>query len=191
MNNVLKFYENQENLEKIIEKSKLKLIDFGFSRTIENDQSCNTVIGTHKYLPKKIYAYDNYGFEVDFYSIGVVTYILLTGKFPFEGESEKRIEENVKLGNYKIEKDCKVSSEIMILITRLLNLNTAYINELEFLNKKPQDYVNFTYKEVETFTTSYSYLFLKSCYYIPHKNNCINYDSDILIVKIIDNYLMN
>lgn len=184
-------YENELDLENLIEKSKLKLIDFGFSRTLDIDQSCSTLIGTHKYLPKKIYAYLNYGYEVDYYSIAILTFVLLTGKFPFEGESEKSIQENVMLGNYEIGKDCNVTAEIMTFITRLLNLNTYYINELEFLNKIPEEFDTLYLNETERFKTSYTYLFLKSYYEMPSKNNFIRNNSNITIVKIIDNYFID
>lgn len=42
----------------------------------------------------------SYNEKCDMWSIGVVLYILLSGKVPFPGESNKEIIENVMKGSY-------------------------------------------------------------------------------------------
>jgi serine/threonine protein kinase len=64
----------------------------------------------------------NYDAKCDLWSMGVVLYILLSGKVPFPGESNKEIIENVLKGEYHFNHDAfkTVSNEAKDLISRLL-----------------------------------------------------------------------
>ena len=64
----------------------------------------------------------SYDAKCDLWSIGVVLYILLSGKVPFPGESNKEIIENVIKGEYHFNHDAfkNVSPEAKDLISKLL-----------------------------------------------------------------------
>jgi serine/threonine protein kinase len=64
----------------------------------------------------------SYDAKCDLWSMGVVLYILLSGKVPFPGESNKEIIENVIKGEYHFNHDAfkTVSLQAKDLISRLL-----------------------------------------------------------------------
>ncbi|XP_071982667.1 calcium/calmodulin-dependent protein kinase type IV-like isoform X2 [Engystomops pustulosus] len=64
-------------------KSLLKIADFGLSKIIENQIAMKTVCGTPGYCAPEILHGSPYGPEVDMWSVGVITYILLCGFEPF------------------------------------------------------------------------------------------------------------
>ena len=67
------------------EKGFIKLGDFGFAKNLKNsaDEKTSTFCGTPGYVaPENVFT-QGYSYSVDFWSLGVLTYVLLTGKQPF------------------------------------------------------------------------------------------------------------
>jgi aurora kinase len=64
-----------------------KLCDFGWSAVV--DTARTTYCGTFDYAPPEILERKNYDTAVDVWCIGVLTYELLTGRVPFEGDKRK------------------------------------------------------------------------------------------------------
>ncbi|XP_073511250.1 calcium/calmodulin-dependent protein kinase type IV-like isoform X2 [Phyllobates terribilis] len=63
--------------------SLLKIADFGLSKIIDDQIAMKTVCGTPGYCAPEILQGSPYGPEVDMWSVGVITYILLCGFEPF------------------------------------------------------------------------------------------------------------
>ncbi|KAM9330600.1 calcium/calmodulin-dependent protein kinase type IV-like [Gastrophryne carolinensis] len=63
--------------------SLLKIADFGLSKIIDDQAAMKTVCGTPGYCAPEILQGSLYGPEVDMWSVGVITYILLCGFEPF------------------------------------------------------------------------------------------------------------
>uniref|UniRef100_A0A8C7R3D7 Calcium/calmodulin-dependent protein kinase type IV n=1 Tax=Oncorhynchus mykiss TaxID=8022 RepID=A0A8C7R3D7_ONCMY len=61
----------------------LKIADFGLSKIIDDQVTMKTVCGTPGYCAPEILRGCAYGPEVDMWSVGVITYILLCGFEPF------------------------------------------------------------------------------------------------------------
>merc|ERR1719422_2450072 len=62
---------------------RLKLIDFGFSRILENTgELLSTICGTLPYTSPEVFS-KSYTAKCDMWSIGVIGYMLLRGKPPF------------------------------------------------------------------------------------------------------------
>ncbi|XP_055994969.1 calcium/calmodulin-dependent protein kinase type IV [Sorex fumeus] len=64
----------------------LKIADFGLSKIVEHQVLMKTVCGTPGYCAPEILRGCAYGPEVDMWSVGVITYILLCGFEPFYDE---------------------------------------------------------------------------------------------------------
>ena len=73
--------ENIENLE-------IKLTDFGFATYFDQKSGLNEVLGSPLYMPPEIVKRISYDSKVDVWSAGVMTYILLVGKPPFQGKTK-------------------------------------------------------------------------------------------------------
>ena len=74
----------------------LKLIDFGTSVTYERGQKLQGVHGTVYYIAPEVIAEQQYDERCDVWSVGVMLYILLSGRPPFDGASDSKIIESVK-----------------------------------------------------------------------------------------------
>ncbi|POI31908.1 hypothetical protein CIB84_004341, partial [Bambusicola thoracicus] len=64
----------------------LKIADFGLSKIMEDQMTMKTVCGTPGYCAPEILRGCAYGPEVDMWSLGIITYILLCGFEPFYDE---------------------------------------------------------------------------------------------------------
>ncbi|KAM4876085.1 calcium/calmodulin-dependent protein kinase type IV [Thomomys bottae] len=66
--------------------ASLKIADFGLSKIVEHQVLMKTVCGTPGYCAPEILRGCAYGPEVDMWSVGIITYILLCGFEPFYDE---------------------------------------------------------------------------------------------------------
>ena len=72
----------QENNELFI-----KLTDFGFACFFDPKEKMDIILGTPLYMAPELADNDYYDCRVDVWSLGVITYILLIGKPPFDGDT--------------------------------------------------------------------------------------------------------
>merc|ERR1712032_1684392 len=71
---------------------KVKLADFGISKILKQlDKTMSTSVGTVSYTAPEVLNRKNYDYTVDFWSIGVIMFILLCGYPPFCGESDEEV----------------------------------------------------------------------------------------------------
>ncbi|KAL3803550.1 hypothetical protein HJC23_014098 [Cyclotella cryptica] len=81
------------------EGSPVKLIDFGLSRThLPGEEPMKNAVGTAYYMSPEVIN-GSYDKSCDLWSIGVVTYILLSGYPPFNGSNDAEIYSSVRRGN--------------------------------------------------------------------------------------------
>jgi len=78
----------------------VKLADFGLSRMIDESTMMKTACGTPTYVAPEVLQATGYGTEVDMWSIGVITYILLCGFPPFYGDTVPEIFEQIMSGTF-------------------------------------------------------------------------------------------
>lgn len=78
----------------------LKIIDFGTAIKFNRGKEVlKTTHGTSYYIAPEVLS-KSYDERCDVWSIGVMLYILLSGKPPFDGENDEEITEQVKIGEY-------------------------------------------------------------------------------------------
>ncbi|KAA8490827.1 Calcium/calmodulin-dependent protein kinase type 1 [Porphyridium purpureum] len=80
------------------ENSKLKLIDFGISHCdTENNELLRTQVGTPLYIsPEVLYGEPYVGSEVDMWSMGIIVYIMLSGRPPFDDSDLRELIRHLK-----------------------------------------------------------------------------------------------
>jgi len=64
--------------------SDLKIVDFGLSKIIGPNESSLDPFGTLSYVAPEVLLQKPYGKEVDLWSLGVITYLLLSRVLPFD-----------------------------------------------------------------------------------------------------------
>ena len=98
----------------------LKLIDFGLSIQ-QNAKKDNRRVGTPYYMAPEMVR-GNFNYASDVWSIGVILFIMVTGKQPFRGKSKEEVFEKIKRGAY--DKNtltrAKCSKEVKDLIKKML-----------------------------------------------------------------------
>jgi calcium-dependent protein kinase len=72
----------------------IKVIDFGTAQTYRKSAGLKEIIGTAYYIAPEVLE-KNYNEKCDVWSCGVILYILLSGKPPFNGHSEDEIMNNI------------------------------------------------------------------------------------------------
>ncbi|KAK3057718.1 hypothetical protein LTS18_011498 [Coniosporium uncinatum] len=102
----------------------LLLTDFGLSKVaVDEDDRCKSFLGTVGYMAPEIIQEKEYGFAVDWWSLGVLGYDLLTGSCPWTGNNTKKIEENVVKKPLSV--PYYVGPDAKDLFTRLLRKDPA------------------------------------------------------------------
>jgi calcium-dependent protein kinase len=89
-------------LEPDMDFNKMKIIDFGtaipYDQTGKRGQT--EVLGTPFYIAPEVLA-AKYNEKCDLWSIGVITYMVLSGKAPFYGKTDPEIYARVKEGKFE------------------------------------------------------------------------------------------
>ncbi|CAD5115598.1 DgyrCDS4558 [Dimorphilus gyrociliatus] len=93
-----------ENLlyESKAENSKIMISDFGLSKSEESGNMA-TACGTPGYVAPEVLAQRPYGKEVDVWSIGVISYILLCGYPPFYDENDAELFRQILKAEYEFD----------------------------------------------------------------------------------------
>ena len=113
--------------------STLKIIDFGTATEFKDGQLLREIHGTSYYIAPDVLLKKGYNEKCDVWSLGVILYILLTGKPPFDGDGDEEITDQVKLGNISyndpvwqnISKDAKDLLQNKMLVYSFKNRSSA------------------------------------------------------------------
>ena len=70
----------------------IKVIDFGLSKHYNNSEKMTEHVGTSYYMAPEVLKDTYEGGSSDMWSLGVILYILLSGKPPFDGPNDKLIQ---------------------------------------------------------------------------------------------------
>ncbi|XP_023251643.1 serine/threonine-protein kinase 17A [Seriola lalandi dorsalis] len=106
----------------------IKIVDFGLSRMVCSHQELREIMGTPEYVAPEILNYEPISTATDMWSIGVLTYVMLTGISPFLGEDKQETFLNI--------------SQLSVSYTEeeLQQLDQAALSFIQMLlRKQPQD----------------------------------------------------
>uniref|UniRef100_A0A1I8Q7C1 non-specific serine/threonine protein kinase n=1 Tax=Stomoxys calcitrans TaxID=35570 RepID=A0A1I8Q7C1_STOCA len=67
----------------------LKLCDFGISRVVTEGTNVREIVGTPDYVAPEVLQYEPLSLSTDIWSVGVLTYVLLSGFSPFGGDTKQ------------------------------------------------------------------------------------------------------
>ncbi|XP_060757965.1 serine/threonine kinase 17a like [Neoarius graeffei] len=103
----------------------IRIVDFGLSRHVDNMSEVREILGTPEYVAPEILNYEPISTATDMWSIGVLTYVMLTGLSPFLGEDKQETYMNISQGNVDYSQDVfhGISSLAMDFIQLLLHQN--------------------------------------------------------------------
>ena len=83
----------------VSDRKRVKIIDFGFGIRTKEDVNLKIFCGTSSYMSPEITRKSEYnGYKADIWALGVVLYVLLTGRFPFVGKTEKELYARIQMG---------------------------------------------------------------------------------------------
>ncbi len=97
----------------------LLLTDFGLSKVaVDENDRCNSVLGTVEYMAPEVIQGQKYGMAVDWWSFGALGFDLLTGAPPFQGQNHAKIKERIV--KQKLAMPYYLSADSKDLLSRLL-----------------------------------------------------------------------
>jgi serine/threonine protein kinase len=113
-----------ENIIITNERGICKLLDFGLSNFYENDKTLTTYCGSLYFAaPELLHGRPYTGPEIDVWSLGVILYVMVTGKVPFDDPNVSKLHERIKSGQFDIPRT--ISAPLQKLLQRMLCLDPA------------------------------------------------------------------
>ncbi|KAI8846103.1 kinase-like domain-containing protein [Chytridium lagenaria] len=85
-------------------QAKIMISDFGLSKIFSDDEVMRTACGTPGYVAPEVLKRQGYGREVDLWSLGVITYILLCGYPPFYDQNNVELFKQIMAGRYEFDR---------------------------------------------------------------------------------------
>ena len=105
----------------------IKIIDFGIAKFTSSNKKEKGMTGTLYYMAPEVIK-QNYNYKCDIWSVGIILYILLTGKYPFDSLVKSRIKTKIEDGEFDEEniKYKNSSKELKDLLKHLLNTSPTF-----------------------------------------------------------------
>lgn len=95
----------------------IKLIDFGLVKinVKEKAKGADSFCGSYAYLAPEMIKKKGHGKAVDYYSLGIILYEMVTGRPPFYDENKELMEQNVLKGSLKIPNEIDENLKSLLL----------------------------------------------------------------------------
>lgn len=88
-----------------------KLCDFGLSSICKNESLLYNCTGTSAFMAPEVLSNKSYNSGCDMWSIGVITYLLLSGRLPFQGTTPYVLFKKIASGVFEYEREFDIVSE--------------------------------------------------------------------------------
>ncbi|KAM5135553.1 myosin light chain kinase 2, skeletal/cardiac muscle [Mantella aurantiaca] len=100
----------------------VKIIDFGLARRYMPQNKLKVSFGTPEFLSPEVINFDHVSFTTDMWSVGVITYMMVSGLSPFLGDNDTETMNNILVGDPGFEEEPfeQVSEEAKDFISSLL-----------------------------------------------------------------------
>ena len=142
LENILLHYDNEDDrMHKRILKAKVKIIDFGFARYLNDDEMSISILGSPMFMdPRILYKLnkienDDFSYEqkADIYSLGVICYHLLTGHSLYDARNMEDLVKLTQKGIFKISAD--ISKETVSFLNYMLRYDPKKRLDINQLSK--------------------------------------------------------
>jgi len=101
----------------------IRMADFGLSKMFDQGEYLVTCCGSPEYVAPEVLECKPYDKACDLWSVGVITYVLLTGCFPFWDKNNAVLYEKIRKVEYGWPSGSQVSAEAKDLIRHLIEKN--------------------------------------------------------------------
>ncbi|NXJ10540.1 MYLK2 kinase, partial [Odontophorus gujanensis] len=100
----------------------VKIIDFGLARRYNPQEKLKVNFGTPEFLSPEVVNYEQVSYSTDMWSMGVITYMLLSGLSPFLGDNDTETLNNVLAANWYFDEETfeNVSAEAKDFVSNLI-----------------------------------------------------------------------
>lgn len=108
----------------ISDNNLIKLCDFGFAKIFDDENyMIKTICGTPIYMAPEIIKHNNYSIKSDLWSIGIILYELLLGKYPYNANNHIELIKEIDNKDLTIPMSLLISNDCKNLIVGLLQKN--------------------------------------------------------------------
>ena len=175
--------EKEKDIKTNEEYIWIKIIDFGQSKIFARNKRERALVGSSYYIAPEVLKH-NYNEKCDLWSVGVILYMTIVGRPPFDGKTEEEILKKIKIGEYDNdnEKLLDYSEEVRDLLSKLLKMDVSKRLTAKEAIQHPwfkkfdgrRLFSNFTDEEIQ-----------------PYIDNCLNYSFTSKIQSLVIAFLVH
>mmetsp|Transcript_9628 Transcript_9628/g.18766 ORF Transcript_9628/g.18766 Transcript_9628/m.18766 type:complete len:463 (-) Transcript_9628:35-1423(-) len=118
------------------EEADIKLADFGFARILSENSMAQTQLGTPLFMAPEIFNRENYSYKVDVWSLGALSYEILTGKPAFVCTTLQELR-SLQRKPVTFPPECILSHEARDIINQMLTYDASQRPSFEDLQRHP------------------------------------------------------
>ena len=139
-NNIMVYFDKNKNI-------KIKIIDFGFSCYINNNNKMNEILGTINYSAPELLKGLSYNHKIDIWSIGIILIDMLLGYNYYENKYNEYVKNNNNNDKDNINQN-KFRYLKNLILNEIINFDEITNDEdlknllILFLNKNPKHRIN-------------------------------------------------
>ena len=160
-----------------------KIIDFGTAKLFEKNKKEKDVVGSSYYIAPEVLK-QNYNEKCDTWSVGVILYMTLVGRAPFDGKDDEEIIYRINSVDYNKNEPrlVKHSPEVRDLVSHLLDKNV----ERRYSAKEALNHPWFTKFEGRALFRNFDEEEVK-----PYINNLLKYSFQSKIQQLVIAFLVH